>query len=294
MANNKLLINERQADLGTFLVGRLLPFRKKRQVGPFTFIDHMGPATLGNGKYMDVDQHPHIGLSTLTYLFKGSIEHRDSMGSIQVIEPGDVGFMTSGNGVTHTERTPENMRNSGTFEVHGYQIWVALPKELEDMEPRFDYFKSNEIPSWKKGDVSFRLAAGNAFGKQAPLQGYSPLFMVDIYAEKDTTLQLAGQLQGEVAFVIVNGSITDQDEKVSEGQMLISKTNEHCEICMAANTRLLLFGGEPLSEEPQLLWNFVSHSKEKLKAAKERWKAKEFPKVPEDNTYIPIPEIKRS
>lgn len=294
MANNRLLVNERQADLGSFLVGRLLPFRKKRQVGPFTFIDHMGPATLGNGKYMDVDQHPHIGLSTLTYLFKGAIEHRDSIGSVQVIEPGDVGFMTSGNGVTHTERTPKNMRNSSTFEVHGYQIWVALPKALEDMEPRFDYYKAEEIPSWKEGAVNYRLVAGEAFGKKAPLQGYSPLFMVDIHAEADTTLSLGGQLKGEVAFVIVKGSITDQAEKVTEGQMLISKTNEHCEICMEANTRLLLFGGEPLSEEPKLLWNFVSHSKEKLLTAKERWKAKEFPKVPGDNTYIPIPEIKKS
>jgi len=110
MANNKLLVNERQADLGQFMVGRLLPFRKKRQVGPFTFIDHMGPAELGNGKYVDVDQHPHIGLSTLTYLFEGEIEHRDSLGSVQVISSGDVGFMTAGHGVTHTERTPQSRR----------------------------------------------------------------------------------------------------------------------------------------------------------------------------------------
>ena len=117
------------------MVGRLLPFRKKRQVGPFTFIDHMGPATLGNGKYVDVDQHPHIGLSTLTYLFEGEIEHRDSTGSAQVIAPGDVGFMTSGSGVTHTERTPADRRTGEQFKLHGYQIWVALPEDKEEMDP---------------------------------------------------------------------------------------------------------------------------------------------------------------
>ena len=291
MANNKLLVNERKADLGKFMVGRLLPFRHKRQVGPFTFIDHMGPATLGNGKYMDVDQHPHIGLSTLTYLFEGEIEHRDSIGSVQVIHPGDVGFMTAGSGVTHTERTPQDRRGKGSFQVHGYQIWVAIPPKLEEMDPRFDYYPSNELPEWEDGSLRFRLVAGNAFGKSAPLQGYSPLFMVDIFAKEETTLDLRGQLKGEVAFVIVKGSISEEDHRVEAGQMLISKTDEQCEICMEAGTQLLLFGGEPLGQEHFLLWNFVSHSKERLQEAKEDWKNREFPKVPGDDTYIPIPDI---
>lgn len=292
MANNKLLINERQADLGNFMVGRLLPFRKKRQVGPFTFIDHMGPAELGNGKYVDVDQHPHIGLSTLTYLFEGEIEHRDSLGNVQVIHPGDVGFMTAGSGVTHTERTPKNRRGATPFVMHGYQIWVALPKDKEEIEPRFDYYKSTDIPTWKEGDLTLKLVAGNAFGKSAPLQGYSPLFMVDILAEKESTINLKDQLKGEVAFVIVKGEIIDQGEVIEAGQMLISKTNEACEICLKAGTQLLLFGGEPLAEEPYLLWNFVSHSKERLQEAKKDWEDKEFPMVPNDDTYIPIPKLK--
>lgn len=291
MANNKLIVNERQADLGNFMVGRLLPFREKRQVGPFTFIDHMGPATLGGGKYVDVDQHPHIGLSTLTYLFEGEIEHRDSTGSIQIIGPGDVGFMTAGNGVTHTERTPISKRNSGKFVMHGYQVWVALPKEKEEMTPRFDFFPSNEVPTWTTAALTFKLVAGHAFGKSSPLQGYSPLFMVDIYAEKDTTLDLRGQLVGEVAFVIVRGSITDQEQKIEAGQMLISKTNDECEICLEKGTQLLLFGGQALPQEHFLLWNFVSHNKDRLKQAKEDWKNKKFPKVEGDHTYIPIPEF---
>lgn len=292
MANNKLLVNERQADLGQFMVGRLLPFRKKRQVGPFTFIDHMGPAILGNGKYVDVDQHPHIGLSTLTYLFEGEIEHRDSIGSVQVIHAGDVGFMTAGHGVSHTERTPLNLRTEAQFNMHGYQIWVALPSPLEDMEPNFQYYPKSEIPSWQEGDIQITLVAGNAFGKSSPLQGYSPLFMVDIYAEKETTLDLSNKIKGEVAFVIVKGEITEKDYKVEAGQMLISKTDEQCSICLDKGTRVLLFGGEPLAEEHFLLWNFVSSSKDKLKEAKVRWQAKEFPNVPDDNTYIPIPKMK--
>lgn len=291
MANNKLLVNERQADLGNFMVGRLLPFREKRQVGPFTFIDHMGPAQIAEGHYVDVDQHPHIGLSTLTYLFEGEIEHRDSIGSMQVIHPGDVGFMTAGSGVTHTERTPADKRGE-SFTLHGYQIWVALPGELEEMTPRFDYYAASEIPAWESNGVKFRLAAGNAFGKSAALQGYSPLYMVDIYAEQDTTLDLRNQLKGEVAFVIVKGEISDQEQKVGAGQMLISKTDEACEICMQKGTRLMLFGGEPLPEERFLMWNFVSHSKDRLKQAKEDWMNKAFPKVPGDDTYIPFPSLK--
>ncbi|MCL4125951.1 UNVERIFIED_CONTAM: hypothetical protein GTU68_064500 [Idotea baltica] len=272
------------------MVGRLLPFRKKRQVGPFTFIDHMGPAHLGNGKYVDVNQHPHIGLSTLTYLFEGEIEHKDSLGSVQVISAGDVGFMTAGHGVSHTERTPEPLRSLKTFTMHGYQIWVALPKEKEDIEPSFKFYSKAEIPTWHQNDLQITLVAGNAFGKSSPLQGYSPLFMVAIYAEKETTLNLANQLKGEVAFVIVKGEISEKDNKVTAGQMLISKTDEQCSICLDKGTRLLLFGGEPLKDEHFLMWNFVSSSKEKLQQAKLRWQNKEFPKVPNDTTYIPMPE----
>lgn len=291
MGNNKLLVNERQANLGNFMVGRLLPFRKKRQVGPFTFIDHMGPATLGNGKYVDVDQHPHIGLSTLTYLFNGEIHHRDSIGTDQVISPGDVGFMTSGSGVTHTERTPSNLRDQGEMTMHGYQIWVALPKEKEEMAPSFEYYSKDEIPAWILDSVHYRLVAGNAFGKSSPLQGYSPLFMVDIFAETATCIDLRHHLKGELAFVIVRGSIMEKEEKVEAGQMLISMSDEQCEIFVEAGTQLLLFGGEPLPEERFLLWNFVSHDKARLQQAKNDWINKKFPQVPHDKTYIPFPSI---
>ncbi|MFT7033180.1 MAG: redox-sensitive bicupin YhaK (pirin superfamily) [Cyclobacteriaceae bacterium] len=289
MANNKMIVNERQRDLGNFLIGRLLPFRQKRQVGPFTFIDHMGPSEIKPGNYVDVDQHPHIGLSTLTYLFGGSIEHKDSIGSHQTISPGDVGFMTAGKAVTHTERTPNDQRDGKSHLIHGYQIWVALPKNKEGMDARFEYYSSTELPHWEENGCSIKLVAGNGFGEKSPLQGFSPLFMVDILANRKTTLDLRDQLKGEVAMVIVKGSIVDQGQIVEKGQMLISKTNEECSVDMEAGTRLLLFGGEPLPEERFLLWNFVSSDKEKLTKAKEDWQNKLFPKVPGDDTYIPFP-----
>jgi len=292
MANNELLVNQRQSTVGNFMVGRLLPFRKKRQVGPFTFIDHMGPATLGPGRYTDVDQHPHIGLSTLTYLFKGRIEHRDSTGAVQIINPGDVGFMTGGSGVTHTERTPAEDRTGKALEFHGYQVWVALPKEKEEIDPRFDFYPDAGNPRWEAEGVRYKLVAGNGFGRSAPLQGYSPLFMVDIYTEQETTIDLRDQLEGEIAFVIVKGSIDANGQKVEAGQMLISKTDNQCEICLDDDTQLLLFGGKPLDREHFLLWNFVSHSNERLDEAKRDWINREFPKVPGDDTYIPFPEMK--
>ena len=289
MANNKMLVNERQRDLGNFMVGRLLPFREKRQVGPFTFIDHMGPAEMGPGNYFDVDQHPHIGLSTLTYLFEGSIEHRDSLGSVQVVSPGDVGFMTAGKGVTHTERTPPSLRNGKTHTLQGYQIWVALPIEKEEMDPRFEFYPSSSLPRWEENDCEITLVAGEAFGRNAPLKGYSPMFMVDIRATGKTRLDLGGHLKGEVAFVIAKGQVDLEGEAVGQGQMLISKTREMCTVALDAGTRLLLFGGEPLPEERYLLWNFVSSDRNRLKDAKLRWQEKRFPQVPGDRTYIPFP-----
>lgn len=292
MANNKLIVDERQRDIGNFMIGRLLPFNKKRQVGPFTFIDHMGPAVIQPDNAVDVDQHPHIGLSTLTYLFKGAIEHKDSTGAQQVVQPGDVGFMTAGKGVTHTERTPAYLRKGNPFEMHGYQVWVALPVELEEMEPQFNFYPKSEIPTWKDGPLEIKLVAGEAFGKKSPLVGYSPLFMVDVKTTENYILDLKNKIKGEVAFVIVSGSIVSNGQTVNAGQMLISKTKDECEITLKAGTQLLLFGGEPLPEERFLMWNFASHSKDRLQQAKEDWEQKRFPKVPNDDTYIPFPQPK--
>lgn len=292
MANNKMIVEERSRDIGNFLVGRLLPFRKKRQVGPFTFIDHMGPVEITGPKYMDVDQHPHIGLSTLTYLLKGEIEHRDSTGAQQLIRAGDVGFMTAGSGVTHTERTPAHLRNGDPFWVHGYQVWVALPKAKEEMSPRFDFVSKADLPSWEEDGLQMTLVAGEGYGRKSPLPVYSPLFMLDVFASRDTYLEIKGQLKGEIAFVVTEGKITDEAETIAEGQMLISKTEDECFISLEKDTRLLIFGGAAFPEERFLYWNFVSSFKERLEQAKVDWRNKHFPKVPGDETYIPLPGLK--
>ncbi|MEM1216732.1 MAG: pirin family protein [Bacteroidota bacterium] len=290
MSNNTLLVAERSRDIGNFMVGRLLPFRRKRLVGPFCFIDHMGPSQVGPGRYVDVDQHPHIGLCTLTYLLDGSIMHRDSTGAEQEIMPGSVNLMVAGSGVTHTERTPEIIRRIGAEQhLHGYQVWIALPTAEEERSPSFHHIGSDQLPNWTEGGLQFRLVAGQGFGRQAATPTFSPLFMVDISAEQSEMLDINGQLNGEIAVVVVHGQVSVDEELVKQGQMLISKTEDHCCLQLEEGTRLLLFGGQPLPEERFLFWNFVSHSKERLERAKADWQAKRFPPVPGDETYIPLP-----
>lgn len=289
MSNSDLIIEERSRDIGDFLVGRLLPFRKKRMVGPFIFIDHMGPSTMGPEKYLDVDQHPHMGLSTLTFLLEGEILHRDSMGTEQVIKPGSVNWMTAGKGVTHTERTPEHLRNGQTHKVHGYQIWVALPKEKEFMEPEFHHVDRSDLPAWSDQSTQFVLVAGKGFGHESPLPVHSDLFMVEVTAEKDFELNIEGQLEGEIGVCIVEGSIQACEHHVDAGSMLVSKSEDACSLTMYAGTHLFLFGGKPFEEERLIYWNWVATNKETLKRAKEDWQNKRFPKVPGDETYIPFP-----
>ena len=185
-----MIIKERQSQIGEFKVGRLLPFRKKRQVGPFTFIDHMRPQTLTYGKGMDVDQHPHIGLSTLTYLFEGEIEHCDSLGNKVIVKPGDVSFMTAGRGITHTERTPQTQREKQYHRLHGYQFWIALPKEMEEIDPEYQLIHAEDLPKLKTRDYEVTLVAGAGFGLSSPLQGFSTLFMIDINSNHKTNVDL--------------------------------------------------------------------------------------------------------
>lgn len=284
-----MIVAERSRDLGQFMVGRLLPFRRKRQVGPFTFIDHMGPSVIGPSQYMDVDQHPHIGLSTLTYLIEGEMEHRDSTGAHQLVTPGSVNFMTAGYGVTHTERTPPHQRDGSQYPIHGYQVWVALPKDKEEIDPNFVHIPATDLPRWEEDGLQFILVAGQGYGRQSPLPVYSPLFMLDISSLQDSTLDIKGQLSGEIAVVVVQGAVELEGEELSAGQMLISQTANECCIDVKVDTRLLLFGGEAFPEERYLYWNFVSSSKERLEQAKNDWVTREFPQVPGDNTYIPLP-----
>lgn len=289
MSNTGLIIEERTRDIGDFLVGRLIPFRKKRMVGPFIFIDHMGPSEVKEGHYMDIGQHPHIGLSTLTYLFKGEMIHRDSIGSYKRITPGSVNWMTAGKGIVHTERTPEDLRDGGTYPVHGFQIWVALPKELEDMNPEFSHTDKNELPVWQEEGIDFTLVAGEAYGKKSPVPVYSELFMLQMKTSEKTVFNPQGNLKGEIGITIVEGYIEACGDRVEKGNMLVSKEEDVCNIAVGENTHLLIFGGKPFDEKRFIHWNFVSSSKEKIEQAKQNWIDKKFTPVTNDDSYIPLP-----
>lgn len=291
MSNIQLIIEERAADIGNFLVGRLLPFRQKRAVGPFVFIDHMGPAKLSDHENLDVGPHPHIGLSTLTYLFEGAIMHRDSIGSVVEIQPGAVNWMTSGKGVVHSERTPEYLRHSEKS-LHGLQIWVALPKELEEMEPSFTHIEANEIPGWIENGVHYKLVAGEAFGKKSPVPVYSPLYFLEIKTKEAATISIGDQLFGESALYILEGSIKDGEEEFGPKQILIAKNTELCTFEMAENSTVYIFGGEAFPEERFIFWNFVSSRKERIEEAKKAWIEQTFPKIEGETGFVPLPEPK--
>jgi hypothetical protein len=260
-------------------------------VGPFIFIDHMGPVTIGPGRYMDVDQHPHIGLSTLTYLFEGEILHRDSLGSEQLITPGDVNWMTAGRGVVHTERTPVPQRDGKKYRNHGYQIWVALPKELEDMGPEFHHVAKSMLPAWQQDDLDFTLIAGKAYGEQSPVPTHSDLFMLKLKARKDSRLILEEDLNGEIGFCVVEGGIETGEQFLGTGKLLVSKTGQHCEIMLTENTTLLIFGGQPFPEKRYIFWNFVSSDQSRIEKASKDWQNRKFPVVENDDTYVPLPVI---
>lgn len=289
MSNIKLIIEERPSNIGNFMVGRLLPFREKRMVGPFAFIDHMGPTCMSDYENLDVPPHPHIGLSTLTYLFEGSIMHKDSLGTEMEIKPGQINWMTSGKGIVHSERTPEYLRSSNKM-LHGLQIWVALPKELEEMEPSFFHVPENQIPEWKTDNIAFKLIAGEVLGKKSPVPVYSPLYLLELKSTTRQTVTIGKHLFGESALYILEGSIESEGNIFGPKQILIAKDSKLCSFDMAENTTIYIFGGEPFPEERIIYWNFVASTKELIEKAKEKWLAQTFDTVPGETEFVPLPE----
>lgn len=292
MSNIDLIIEERAADIGKFLVGRLLPFRQKRMVGPFIYIDHMGPVKMNARSNFDILPHPHIGLSTLTFLFEGSIMHRDSIGSVMEIKPGEVNWMTAGKGIVHSERTPDYLRDSEKH-MHGLQIWIALPKALEQMEPEFFHVDASGIPTWVQDDMQFKLIAGEAFGKRSEVPVYSKLYMIEIKSKSKQLVSLTDQLYGESGLYILEGSVESDGNVFGEKQMLVTKESHLCEFTIHENSTVYIFGGEPFPEERFIDWNFVSSSKDLIAEAKQKWMDQTFVKIPGDEVeYIPYPARK--
>lgn len=289
MSNIGLIIEERAADIGNFMVGRLLPFKQKRNVGPFVFIDHMGPAKLKDYQNVDVPPHPHIGLSTLTFLFEGAMMHRDSTGVEIEIQPGAVNWMTAGKGVVHSERTPEYLRNTEKS-LHGLQIWVALPKELEESEPTFHHIEASQIPSWEEGNFTMKLIAGEAFGRKSPVPVHSKLYFLEIKSKKAATVSIGEDLYGESALYILEGAITDSGNTYQPKQILIAKDTKLCQFEMQENTTVYIFGGEPFPEQRYIFWNFVSSRIDRIEQAKQDWIAQRFPKVLGETDFVPLPD----
>ncbi len=286
----ELVIDQRRRRLGTdgFEVGRVLPFAKRRMVGPFVFFDHMGPVDLPAGipEDMDVLPHPHIGLSTLTYLFDGEIMHRDSLGTEQPIRPGEVNWMTAGRGITHSERFEYARREGGP--VHGVQAWVALPDKAEECAPAFSHHERSELPGFDEAGVRGRLVAGKALGFEAAVPTHSPLFYLHWELEAGTRTELPADYP-ERAVYVVAGEIELGGRRFEAGQMAVLSPGGALAIAALAPSIVMAVGGDPVG--PRFIeWNFVSSSKERIEQAKADWRAGRM-KLPnfDHERFIPLP-----
>lgn len=289
----EMIITARERDLGGFTVRRILPYATHRMVGPFVFFDHMGPAHLAPGHGMDVRPHPHIGLATVTYLFAGRIEHRDSLGSDLVIEPGAINWMTAGRGIVHSERTPEPDRSRGST-MNGIQLWVALPTESEECEPSFTHHPKDTLPEFKYGGADVKLLLGRAFDRVSPVALHSDLFYAEIKATAGETVDFANDGREAALYVVAGRLITDERE-VATNEMAVLSAADRVAFEVAEDAHVMVIGGTPVGER-YLYWNLVSSSKARLEDAKAEWapgpraESIRFKPVPgDDREFIPLP-----
>ena len=284
----ELVIEARRRDLGGFEVGRVLPFMRHKMVGPFVFFDHFGPVHFERGipRTVDVRPHPHIGLSTVSYLFEGEIMHRDSVGSEQAILPGEVNWMTAGRGITHSERFERARAEGG--DLHGIQAWVALPAELEEIEPSFAHHGASDLPTYESGGLWARLVAGEAFGARANVATHSPMFYVHWRLQPGATASLPAEYPERAAFV-ASGSVEVDHQAFDAGRMIVFAPGEPVVFKATSAANVMLLGGEPVG--PRFIeWNFVSASSERIEQAKADWRAGRMKLPDRDNQeFIPLP-----
>ncbi len=287
------LIIPRAHDIGGFGVRRALPSQQRQMIGPFIFFDQMGPGEFLTGQGLDVRPHPHIGLSTVTYLFEGQILHRDSLGVRQAINPGDVNWMTAGRGIVHSERT-DAARRGQVNPLYGIQSWLALPKGEEERAPDFAHHPAASLPLFEDGGAVLRLIAGTGWGAQAPVKTLWPLFYADAQLAPGASLPMVDQHEERGAYV-VQGAVTVAGQEFGAGQMLVFRPGDAITLtASAAGARLLLLGGATMDGPRHIFWNFVSSSRERLEQAKADWAAQRFPKVPDDAAeFIPLPENRK-
>ena len=286
----ELVIPSRRHSLGAFEVGRVLPYTPHRTVGPFVFFDHMGPVEFAAGLSRDADvrPHPHIGLSTVSYLFEGEMTHRDSVGSEVAVLPGEVNWMTAGRGIVHSERTPEVERAAG-HRMHGIQTWVALPRVDEEAEPEFRHYPANTLPESARGGVRLRVIAGHAFGMTSPVHVYAPTLYVDVEFAQGSA-QVVPAEHEERAVYVVAGEVRVDGEPVAAERMLVLPSVGNVEITAVSAARILLCGGAALDGERFLWWNFVASDQRRIERAKADWLTQRFGQVPGETEFIPLPE----
>jgi redox-sensitive bicupin YhaK (pirin superfamily) len=282
------LIRAKPHDLGDgFIVRRALPAAGMRAVGPFVFLDQMGPARLAPGQGLDVRPHPHIGLATITFLFEGEIFHRDSLGYVQPIRPGEVNWMSAGRGIVHSERTGPETRKAGG-PVFGLQAWVALPLAHEESEPSFTHLPASGLPSWRENGAELTLVAGHAYGRRAPTPVLSELFYVSARVPAGTQLKAPNE-HAERAVHVADGEIEIAGERLGAGDLAVLGAGDAA-IRALADARVALLGGAALDAPRTVWWNFVSSRRERIEQAKALWRAGGFPRVPGDDDFIPLPE----
>ena len=278
----------RARDIGGFDVRRALPSKDRRMVGPFVFFDQMGPATFPANSGIDVRPHPHIGLATVTYLFDGTIIHRDSLGSLQPIRPGDVNWMTAGSGIVHSERSDADLRKQPDS-LHGLQLWVALPQKYEETDPDFTHYPAAELPSMEGDGITSRLIAGSAFGLTSPVKTFSDLFYLDATLEPGARIALDAQHEERAAYV-VEGTVEIEGSEFEAGQLLVFAPARQIVVKAVTPVKLVMLGGEPMDGPRHLWWNFVSSSKERIEQAKADWTRDRFGlPIPGETEFIPLP-----
>jgi redox-sensitive bicupin YhaK (pirin superfamily) len=277
-------------DLGAFEVRRTLPSKGRTMVGPFIFVDQFGPAHFDIGAGMDVRPHPHINLATVTYLFEGAIDHRDSLGTLATIRPGAVNLMTAGRGIVHSERTPLAERATGS-PISGMQTWLALPDGSEEIDPAFEHVAKEDLPLVETGDVSARVIMGSLWGVTATTTQYASTIYADLLMNAGATIPIDAEAD-ERAILVALGTASLDDERLETHSLYVLKPGQPMTLKADSDCRVMLLGGEAFSTPRHVWWNFVSSSRDRINQAKADWKAKEFPLVPgDDQQFIPIPEI---
>lgn len=284
-----LLLEGKTKDLGGFQVTRLLPQAHRRSLGPFVFLDHMGPMKVDSQHKLDVRPHPHIGLATVTYLFQGRGLHRDSLGSKQLIEPGDINWMTAGKGIVHSERTPEEDQVGGQT-IQGTQFWIALPKEFEECKPEFLHYPKTQVPQFQMSkSVNVKVLIGSLSGHTSPVKVYSPTLFLDFNCNGSSVfdLDLLGQ---EVGFFWLEGECAVNGAALTGNTLLIPADSRKISVSCENGARFLVFGGEALPEPRFMWWNFVSSRKERIRQAASDWENQRMGKVPQESEWIPLPK----